>query len=67
MGRGDLIGNSDRHLVPRTGGETIRKPAGARDANLPRVDQIAHKHGLVKPRAGGAIQNRATRPGKGSR
>ncbi|MDO8301071.1 DUF3362 domain-containing protein, partial [Lacisediminimonas sp.] len=67
MGRGDLIGNSDRHLVPRTGGELVRKPADARDAGTPRVDQIAKKHGIMKPRAGGAIQNRATRPGKASR
>ena len=67
MGRGDLIGNSDRHLVPRSGGEMVRKPAGQRDGTSPRVEQIARKHGLVKPRAGGAIQNRAPRTDKGKR
>nr|WP_241673035.1 YgiQ family radical SAM protein [Lacisediminimonas profundi] len=66
MGRGDLIGNTDRHLVPRAGSEAIRKPAGARPGSatprVERVEQIARKHGQVKPRAGGAIQIKAAPP-----
>lgn len=53
MGRADLIGNSERHLVPRADGPAPRRPAPG-----PRPEQIARKHGAIQPRAGGAIQSR---------
>ena len=53
MGRSDLIGNTDRHLVPR-----YNAPAGAtgtRRRETPAVETIAKKFGQAKPRAGAAI------------
>ena len=52
MGRTDLIGNSERHLVPRADSAPGRQPGRA----VAQLEQIARKHGAVKPRPGGAMQ-----------
>ncbi|MDB5796683.1 MAG: Fe-S oxidoreductase [Paucimonas sp.] len=57
MGRGDLIGNSERHLVPRAGSEQERKLPPRKDG--PNVQRIARDNGQVKPRPGGAIAAKA--------
>jgi uncharacterized radical SAM protein YgiQ len=60
MGRSDLIGNSDRHLVPREGGASDRTSdrapigTGARRA-APKQNQIARKFGIAKPAPGKAV------------
>ena len=61
MGRADLIGNSERHLVPRAD-----SPGPRQAPRVPRAEQIARKHGAMKPRPGGAIQGRSgkTRGGR---
>ena len=59
MGRSDLIGNTDRHLVPR-----YNAPAGitgARRKETPAVETIAKKFGQAKPRAGAAIVRTSAR------
>lgn len=63
MGRSDLIGNTDRHLVPRTvptGGSLIRKDLRR---ETPSTERIAKSHGQMKPRAGAAIQRTQSKPG----
>jgi hypothetical protein len=54
MGRSDLIGNTDRHLVPR-----YNPPAAVaameRRRETPSADKIAKKFGQNKPRPGAAI------------
>src|SRR5688572_18236087 len=47
MGRSDLIGNSERHLVPRDGGPE-RATTGVR-CNGSAQSEIARKFGLAKP------------------
>jgi uncharacterized radical SAM protein YgiQ len=54
MGRSDLIGNTDRHLVPR-----FNPPAAVtameRRRETPSPDKIAKKFGQNKPRPGAAV------------
>ena len=56
MGRSDLIGNSERHLIPREGGAE-RSTATPRRAGSGQ-SQIARKYGLTKPGP--------TKPGSGT-
>jgi uncharacterized radical SAM protein YgiQ len=56
MGRSDLIGNSDRHLVPREGGGSDRIAANAAvRRTAPNQSQIARKYGIAKPAPGKAV------------
>jgi hypothetical protein len=61
MGRSDLIGNSERHLVPREGGAADR----VANRTAPRrtgsgQSEIARKYGLAKPAPGKAGGGRAS-------
>jgi hypothetical protein len=54
MGRGDLIGSSERHLVPRhTPSATLA--AVERRKETPGPDKLAKKFGQNKPRPGAAV------------
>ena len=54
MGRSDLIGNSDRHLVPRYNPSPALS-AIERRKETPGPDQLARKFGQNKPRPGAAV------------
>ncbi len=54
MGRGDLIGNGERHLVPRHN-PTAGLSAVMRRKETPSPENIAKKFGQNKPRPGAAI------------
>ncbi len=54
MGRGDLIGNGERHLVPRHN-PTAGLNAVMRRKETPSPEKLAKKFGQNKPRAGAAI------------
>jgi uncharacterized radical SAM protein YgiQ len=56
MGRTDLIGNSERHLVPRHSTATAGLIAVARSGETPGPDKLAKKFGQNKPRPGGAVE-----------
>ena len=58
MGRGDLIGNSDRHLVPRHSAPSAALTAIERRKETPSPNQLAKKFGQNKPRPGGAVERR---------
>ncbi|MDB5838581.1 MAG: putative Fe-S oxidoreductase [Herminiimonas sp.] len=59
MGRSDLIGSSERHLVPRHSA-----PSGGiinaieRRRETPGPDKLARKFGQMKPRPGGAVERK---------
>ncbi|TFW06118.1 YgiQ family radical SAM protein [Oxalobacteraceae bacterium OM1] len=61
MGRGDLIGNTDRHLVPR-----YNPPPGVaameRRRETPGPDKLAKKFGQNKPRPGAAVVRTPSKP-----
>jgi hypothetical protein len=59
MGRGDLIGNSERHLVPRHSGPPPAFAAAERRRETPGPNQLARKFGQNKPRPGGAVERHA--------
>ncbi|MGE5651870.1 MAG: YgiQ family radical SAM protein [Bacillota bacterium] len=54
MGRSDLIGNSERHLVPRHT-PTPALAAVERSKETPGPDKLAKKFGQNKPRPGAAV------------
>ena len=54
MGRGDLIGSSERHLVPRHT-PTAALAAVERRKETPSPEKLAKKFGQNKPRPGAAI------------
>ncbi|MFC3106764.1 YgiQ family radical SAM protein [Undibacterium arcticum] len=60
MGRADLIGNGEQHLVPRATPGVLGNGAGKagfdRQKETPTVNQLAKKFGQNKPRAGAAVQ-----------
>ncbi|MGI4847124.1 MAG: YgiQ family radical SAM protein [Janthinobacterium lividum] len=56
MGRGDLIGSSERHLVPRHAAPSVALQAMERRRETPGPDKLARKFGQNKPRAGGAVE-----------
>ena len=55
MGRADLIGSGERHLVPRHGAPTAGLMAIERNRETPGPDKLAKKFGQNKPRAGAAV------------
>ncbi len=55
MGRADLIGSAERHLVPRHAAPTAGLMALERRRETPGPDQLAKKFGQNKPRAGAAV------------
>nr|WP_235953344.1 YgiQ family radical SAM protein [Noviherbaspirillum galbum] len=61
MGRTDLIGNSDRHLVPRFN-PPPGKAAMQRRRETPGPDKLARKFGQNKPRPGAAVVRTPVRP-----
>jgi len=54
MGRGDLIGSSERHLVPRHS-PAASLTAVAKRKETPGPDKLAKKFGQNKPRPGAAV------------
>jgi hypothetical protein len=60
MGRSDLIGSSERHLVPRHN-PSASLAAAERRKETPSANQIAKKYGQNKPRPGAAIERTPTR------
>jgi hypothetical protein len=56
MGRGDLIGNSERHLVPRHSPTSPALATIKRRTETPGPDKLAKKFGQNKPRPGGAVE-----------
>ncbi len=67
MGRADLIGSSERHLVPRHSA-TPGLTAVERRRETPGPNQLAKKFGQNKPRPGGAVERKpmavAARPAR---
>ena len=69
MGRADLIGSGERHLVPRHGAPTPGLLAIERSRETPSPDKLAKKFGQNKPRVGAAVTRTPvtpTRPGRPS-
>ena len=67
MGRADLIGSGERHLVPRHGAPTPGLLAIERSRETPSPEKLAKKFGQNKPRAGAAVVRTAAtsaRPGR---
>jgi hypothetical protein len=67
MGRADLIGSGERHLVPRHGAPTPGLMAIERSRETPSPEKLAKKFGQNKPRAGAAVVRTPaapTRPGR---
>ncbi|HSY26770.1 MAG TPA: DUF3362 domain-containing protein, partial [Burkholderiaceae bacterium] len=60
MGRSDLIGSSERHLVPRHTPSTTLA-AIERRKETPSPDKLAKKFGQNKPRPGAAVVRTPTR------
>jgi uncharacterized radical SAM protein YgiQ len=58
MGRSDLIGSSDRHLVPRHSA-TPALIASERRKETPGPDKLAKKFGQNRPRPGAAVERHA--------
>jgi uncharacterized radical SAM protein YgiQ len=56
MGRSDLIGSSERHLVPRSSAQTVGLTAVERSRETPGPNKLAKKFGQNKPRPGGAVE-----------
>ncbi len=70
MGRADLIGSAERHLVPRHAAPTAGLMALERRRETPGPDQLAKRFGQNKPRAGAAVVRTPTatvRPGSSPR
>ena len=70
MGRADLIGSSERHLVPRHAAPTPGLQAIERRRETPGPEGLAKKFGQNKPRAGAAVirtPNPLARPVRRSR
>jgi hypothetical protein len=63
MGRSDLIGSSERHLVPRGLAATPGLTAVERSRETPGPNRLAKKFGQNKPRPGGAVQRTPSRAG----
>jgi uncharacterized radical SAM protein YgiQ len=55
MGRADLIGSGEKHLVPRHSAPTAGLMAIERRRETPSPEKLAKKFGQNKPRAGGAV------------
>ncbi|WP_425547894.1 YgiQ family radical SAM protein [Actimicrobium antarcticum] len=55
MGRSDLIGSGEKHLVPRHSAPTASLMAIERRRETPSPEKLAKKFGQNKPRAGGAV------------
>ena len=55
MGRADLIGSSERHLVPRHAAPSAGLMALERRRETPSPEKLAAKFGQNKPRAGAAV------------
>jgi uncharacterized radical SAM protein YgiQ len=66
MGRSDLIGSSERHLVPRHN-PSAGLVAAERRKETPTANQIAKKYGQNKPRPGAAIERTPVRAGTATR
>ena len=67
MGRGDLIGNGERHLVPRLDA-TPGMAAVERRRETPGPGKLAKKFGQARPRPGAAVERRpATVAGRGAK
>ncbi|HEY8100120.1 MAG TPA: YgiQ family radical SAM protein [Burkholderiaceae bacterium] len=60
MGRSDLIGSSERHLVPRSSAQTTGLAAVERSRETPSPNKLAKKFGQNKPRPGGAVERRTS-------
>jgi uncharacterized radical SAM protein YgiQ len=58
MGRSDLIGSGERHLVPRHSAPTAGLMAVERRRETPGPNQLAKKFGQNKPRPGGAVERK---------
>ncbi|MES2534703.1 MAG: YgiQ family radical SAM protein [Pseudomonadota bacterium] len=56
MGRSDLIGSGERHLVPRHSAPTAGLVAVERRRETPGPNKLAQKFGQNKPRPGGAVE-----------
>jgi uncharacterized radical SAM protein YgiQ len=56
MGRSDLIGSSERHLVPRGMTQTAGLVAVERSRETPSPNKLAKKFGQNRPRPGGAVE-----------
>ncbi|MFT5589278.1 MAG: putative radical SAM protein YgiQ [Bradyrhizobium sp.] len=55
MGRSELIGSGEKHLVPRHSAPTAGLMAIERRRETPSPEKLAKKFGQNKPRAGGAV------------
>jgi hypothetical protein len=55
MGRSDLIGSSEQHLVPRHDAPNRAQAIAERRRETPGPNQLAKKFGQNKPRPGGAV------------
>jgi uncharacterized radical SAM protein YgiQ len=64
MGRADLIGSGERHLVPRHAAPTPGLLALERRRETPSPEKLAKKFGQNKPRAGAAVIRTPPRPAK---
>ena len=67
MGRSDLIGSGERHLVPRHGAPTPALMAIERSRETPGPEKLAKKFGQNKPRAGAAVVRSPTAPTRSGR
>ncbi|MGZ3241032.1 MAG: DUF3362 domain-containing protein, partial [Burkholderiaceae bacterium] len=67
MGRSDLIGSSERHLVPRSSAQTAGLVAVERSRETPSPNKLAKKFGQNKPRPGGAVERRTSNAATHSR
>jgi uncharacterized radical SAM protein YgiQ len=67
MGRSDLIGSSERHLVPRSSTQTAGLTAVERSRETPSPNKLAKKFGQNKPRPGGAVERTKTGTGNHAR
>jgi uncharacterized radical SAM protein YgiQ len=64
MGRSDLIGSGETHLVPRSASpKSAGLTAVERSKETPTPHKLAKKFGQNKPRPGGAIQRTTSRDG----
>ena len=58
MGRADLIGNGERHLVPRVSSVTAGMAKAELRRETPSPAKLAKKFGQNKPRPGGAVERK---------
>jgi uncharacterized radical SAM protein YgiQ len=56
MGRADLIGSSEWHLVPRHSSAAVQEAVTGRRHETPGPDRLARKFGQNKPRPGAAVE-----------